>query len=321
MSRTILPPWSEFRKTLGVEQAEPIETFDWVLDASFKNDLQLAKKGIDGIEGARDFLKSYRRPLEESDIDPMRYQIGCAMGGHHSGASCGMIMNTYTYLLNNWDEFVLKTKEREQRENYDKRQIHYSDQDDFLAALKEAKANPESREKAVKFADICFNFRQRFRVSYSNEALEQMITLIKQEESQEGLRKLDEAKERQLEKDISLLSFLYRCPIRWFSYKGGIRPFSVNVTAEHILRMTKLYPDYCDHYNAVKKAMGDWEQMKDGPKKPTAAFFEVFMTPWLLATQMYKMGLIYSDYDEHIKAISKAREIQLQEMVLGKMLV
>ena len=149
MSRTILPPWSEFRKTLGVEDKEPAETFDWMLEESFKKDLQLAKKGMDSIEGSRAFLKDYRHPLEEGDMDPMRFQIGAAMGNHHSGASSGMLMNIYTYLLNNWDEFVLKTKEREQREstNYDKRQIHYSDQDDFLEALKEAKASPESRRR------------------------------------------------------------------------------------------------------------------------------------------------------------------------------
>jgi len=146
-----------------------------------------------------------------------------------------------------------------------------------------------------------------------------MIPLIKQEESEEGRRQIAEAKERQLEDDIGLLTFLYKCPIRWFSYEGGIRPFSVNVTAEHILRMAKLYPDYADHYNQVKKAMGDWEQMRHGPKKPTAAFFEVFNEPQLLPTQVYKMGLIHPDYNQHIKAISSSRQHQLEEMVLRKM--
>jgi|Laugrespbdmm15dd_1035085.scaffolds.fasta_scaffold59423_1 hypothetical protein len=53
--------------------------------------------------------------------------------------------------------------------------------------------------------------------------------------------------------------------------------------------------------------------------EPIAAFFEVFMTPWLVATEMCKMRLIYSDYDEHIKAVGKARETQLEREVLGKM--
>lgn len=316
MSRTILPPWSEFRKSLGVEQAEPIETFNWILDSSFKNDLQLAKNGMDTIEGSREFLKGYRRPLEWCEMDPMLYSIGCVMGDHHSGASASMLINCYTHLLNNWHEFVLKTKDSEHRKSYDNRQIHYSDQDDFLVALKKFK-DPEDMEKA-KFAELCSNFREKFAVTYDDDTLAQMIPLIKKEEDAEGLRKMAELEEQQVEDDVSLLTFLYKSPIRWFSYKGGIRPFNVNVTPEHIIRMRKLYPDYADHYNAVKKAMGDWEQMRHAPK-PTAAFFEVFMTPWLVATEMCKMRLIYSDYDEHIKAIGKARETQLEREVLGKM--
>ena len=321
MSRTILPPWSVFRKTLGVEQAEPAETFDWMLDESFKNDLQLAKKGIDGIEGARAFLKDYRHPLEDGEMDPKRFHIGVAFGPHHSGASVSMLMNTYTYLLNNWDEFVLKTKDREQRKasNYENRQIHYSDQDEFLEALKEAK-DSDSKEKVVKFADICFNFRQRFGVTYDNDTLAQMISLIKKEESAEGLRQIAEVKERKIAQEVEMLTFLYRCPIRWFSYEGGILPFSVTVTAEHILRMEKLYPDYAEHYDQVKRAMGDWRQMREvAEKKPTAVFFHLFKAPMMIATQMYKMGLIYPDYKQHIEAIAETRVTQLQEMVLGKM--
>ena len=321
MSRTILPPWSEFRKTLGVEQAESAETFDWMLDEAWKNDLQLAKKGIDSIEGARQFLKDYRRPLEDAEMDPMRYRIGCAMGNHHSGASSGMLMKTYTYLLNNWDEFVLKTKDREQRKatNYDKRQIHYSDQDDFLAALKETKADPEDREKAVKFANICFNFRQKFGVSYSNEALGQMIPLIKREEGLEGMKKLQEAKECQIEEEVGLLTFLYRCPIRWFSYEGGLSPFSVrNVSTPHIIKMIALYPDYMEHYTAVLKAQAEWGQMR-GNKKPTAAFFEVFKAPEVRQEKRHELLRTYPDYDQHIKVITESRDTQLQRDVLGMM--
>jgi hypothetical protein len=322
MSRTILPPWSVFRKTLGVEQAEPAETFDWILDESWRNELQLAKKGVDSIEGARAFLKDYRHPLEDGEMDPIRFRIGCAFGPHHSGASVSMLMNTYTYLLNNWDEFVLKTKDREQREasNYDKRQIHYSDQDEFLEALKEAKEDPESREKAVKFADLCFNFRQRFHVTYDNDTLTQMIRLIKKEESEEGLKQIAEMNESNIAEEVEMLTFLYRCPIRWFSYEGGIPPFRVTVTAEHITKMAAIYPDYAEHYDQVQRAMGDWSQMCEvAEKKPTAVFFHLFKAPMMIATQIYKMGLIYPDYRQHIEAITKTRETQLHEMVLGKM--
>jgi len=322
MSRTILPPWSEFRKTLGVEQPEPIETFDWMLDDSFKKDLQLAKEGIDSIEGARAFLKDYRHPLEHGEMDPMRYQIGAAIGRHHSGASCSMLMNTYTYLLNNWDEFVLKTKDREQRKasNYDNRQIHYSDQDDFLDALKEANEDPEDREKATVFANFGFNFRAKFSVSYDNETLTQMIRLIKREESAEGRRKILEAMERKISEEVEMLTFLYKCPIRWFSYEDGLSPLSVTVTAKHIDAMAAMYPDYRDHYAAVDKARDEWQQLKDLPeKKPTAAFFEVFSAPHVLPTEMYMKKQTHPDYETHIQAITKNRETLLDDMVLGRM--
>jgi hypothetical protein len=321
MSRTILPPWSEFRKTLGVEQPEPAETFDWILDVSWKKDLQMAKEGMDSIEGSRTFLKSYRHPLEQSSMDPMRYRIGCAIGDHHSGASAGMALNTYKYLLNNWDTFVLKTKDREQRKasNYEARQIHYSDQDDFLKALKEAKASPETPEKATAFANICLNFREKFGVSYDNDTLARLIPLIKREEGQDAMKKLEEAKALQIEEEVSMLTFLYKCPIRWFSYQGGLYPFSVrNVSTPHIIKMIALYPDFMEHYTAVLKALAEWGQMK-GEKKPTAAFFEVFKKPEVSHAKRYELLLTYPDYDQHIKSIAENRERQLQGDVLGKM--
>lgn len=321
MSRTILPPWSEFRKTLGVEQPEPIETFQWMIDESFKNDLQLAKKGIDGIEGAREFLKAYRRPLEDGEMDPMRFHIGCAFGGHHSGASCGMLMNTYIYLLNNWDEFVLKTKDREQRKasNYDKRQIHYSEQDEFLATLKEAKGS-DSKEKALIFADLCDKFREEYGVTYDNDTLIQLITAMRKEEYAEELREMDKMKASQLQEDIEMLTFLYRCPIRWFSYEDGLSPFSVDVTPEHIDAMAAIYPDYRDHYAAVVKARNEWNHIRNTPeKKPTATFFTVFSAPHVLLTEMYMKKQTYPDYEKHIQAITHTRETQLHDMVLGRM--
>jgi hypothetical protein len=321
MSRTILPPWSEFRKTLGVEQPEPVETFDWILDQSWRNDLQKAKEGMDSIEGSRAFLKDYRHPLERGQTDPMRYRIGCAMGDHHSGASVSMVMNTYAYLLKNWDAFVLKNKDRQQRKasNYDARQIHYSDQDNFLDVLRALKADPESQEKATAFANICLNFREKFGVSYDNDTLAKMIPLIKREEGQEAMNKLEEAKERQIEDDVEMLTFLYKCPIRWFSYEGGLPPFSVrNVSTPHIIKMIALYPDFMEHYTAVLKALAEWGQMK-GEKKPTAAFFEVFKKPEVRDAKRYELLRSYPDYDEHIKAIAESRDRQLQRDVLGKM--
>ena len=321
MSRTILPPWSEFRKTLGVEQPEPIETFQWMFDEVFSNDLTLAKEGIDSIEGARAFLKDYRRPLEDDEIHPMRFRIGCAFGGHHSGASVSMLMNTYTYLLNNWDEFVLKTKDRERRKssNYNSRQIHYSEQDEFLATLKDAKGS-DSKEKAVIFTDLCDNFREKYGVSYDNDTLIQLITAIRKEEYAEGDKKMAEMKASQLQEDIDMLTFLYRCPIRWFSYEDGLSPFSVDVTPEHIDAMASIYPDYRDHYAAVVKAHHQWNHIRNTPeKKPTAAFFEAFSAPHVLYSEMYTKKQTYPDYEKHIRVIAQTRETQLHDMVLGKM--
>jgi hypothetical protein len=184
--------------------------------------------------------------------------------------------------------------------------------------LKEFKKS-ETPENATAFGNMCLNFRQKFGVSYDNDALARLIPLIKREEGQDAMKKVEEAKALQIEEEVGMLAFLYKCPIRWFSYQGGLYPFSVrNVSTPHIVKMIALYPDFMEHYTAVLKAQAEWGQMK-GEKKPTAAFFEVFKKPEVRDAKRYELLRTYPDYDEHMKEIAENRERQLERDVLGKM--
>jgi len=313
---TILPPWSEYRKTVGVETKEPVETFDWIQDSSFAYELKTAKAGMDSIEESRAFLKAYVPPLDMKS-DPKMNAILCAMGDHHSGASSRAIMNTYRYLLNNWDLFVETTKDREQRKIYDAQQIHYSDYDEYLTAYK---LSLTSLEEEVKFYELCSIFRAKFNVLYSNEEMTAILTKVRDEERKAGMAKMEDADKRRFEDDIDMLTFLYRSPIRWFNYKGGISPFSVNVTRKHIKRMTELYPDYEDHYMTIKTALDEWSFLfKAGAKRPTTAFFHAFTKPYVTEEDMARLTLLHPDYAEHIKKITETRQYLLDKEVLGVM--
>jgi len=313
---TILPPWSEYRKTVGVETKEPMETFDWILDSSFAYELKTAKLGMDSIEGSREFIKAYVPPLDMKS-DPKMDKILCAMGDHHSGASSSSIMNTYRYLLNNWDMFVERTKDREQRKIYDAQQIHYSDYDEYLAAYK---LSLTSLEEEVKFYELCSLFRRKFDVLYSNEEMTAILTKVRDEERKAGMAKMEDADKRRFQDDIDMLTFLYRSPIRWFDYKGGISPFSVNVTSKHIERMTELYPDYEDHYTTVKTALNEWNYLSAiSAKRPTSAFFRTFTRPYVTQEDMDRLTLLHPDYAEHIKKITETRQYLLDKQVLGVM--
>ena len=314
---TILPPWSEYRKTVGVETKEPVETFDWILDTSFAHELKTAKVGMDSIEGSRAFLEAYVPPLSMKS-NPMLHKILCAMGDHHSGNSSRVIMNTYMYLLKNWDIFVEETKEREQRKSYDAQQIRYGDYDEYLDAYKRSKT---SLEEEVKFYELCSIFRAKFNVLYSNDEMTDILTKLRDEENKRGMAKVEAMDKRRFDEEIELLTFLYRAPIRWFSYKGGISTFSVTVTSQHIKRMREIYPDYKDHYMAVKNALNEWSCLfRAEVKTPSSSFFEAFAPPEVSEEDIERMTLIHSDYAEHIKTIADTRASLLENEVRSVML-
>ena len=300
MNREILPPWSEYRRTLGVEDKEEPETFGWMVDTRFATDLTEAKHGLKTIEGGAEFLKTYVGALEGKE-HPMIYRIYDSFGRHHSASSASLLANSYKALLNDWDGFVLATKDREKRKvsRYDERQIHYADYDDFLASAMKGGAS---------HAALCDTFRKNFSARYNDERLLEIMNAIRREESDDFLAKSKERAEKRLEEDIETLTFLYRSPIRWF-----LHPHAVVVSTKHVQKMQLRYPDYSTHIDAVMAALAEWGK-KDSTNSP-AIFFTVFDVPNITADEIQVMSKMYPDYAEHIERIKRSRATQMKELL------
>jgi hypothetical protein len=303
MAREILPPWSEYRKTLGVEEKEEPETFGWMIDTRFATDLTMAKHGLKSIEGGAEFLKTHIRSLN-GWVHPTMIDIYTSFGPHHSGSSSALLANTYKALLNNWDGFVLATKDREKRKvsRYDERQIHYADSEEFLASAEKGGAAHEA---------LCDTFRKKFSARYDNERLLQIMKALREEESHDFAVKSKQRAEKRLVEDIDSLTFLYKCPMNWF-----LQPCQLVVSSQHIEKMRAIYPDYEAHVETVMAALAEWD------KRPSvsAIFFKVFDAPDITPEQMEEMTKFYPDYAQHIESIKGGRATQMQQL-LGKMLV
>jgi hypothetical protein len=308
MVREILPPWSEYRKTLGVEEKEEFETFGWMVDTSLATDLTTAKEGLKSIEGGAEFLKTHIRSLDGL-VQPMMVNIYISFGPHHSGASSSLLANTYKSLLNDWDGFVLATKDREKRKvsRYDERQIDYADSEEFLASAKKGGAS---------HAVLCDTFRAKFNARYDNERLLEIMKALRVEENHDFVVKSKERAEKRLLDDIDTLTFLYKCPIRWF-----LKPYEVVLSSVHIEKMCAIYPDYEEHFETVMIALTEWEKRPSPESKPSAIFFEVFDAPDITPEQIEAMTKFHPDYAQHIERIKETRATQMQEQLLGKMFV
>ena len=308
MVREILPPWSEYRKTLGVEEKEEFETFGWMVDTRFATDLTMAKYGLKSIEGGAEFLKNYVRSLDGL-VHPTMLNIYTSFGPHHSGSSSSLLANTYKALLNDWDGFVLATKDREKRKvsRYDERQIHYADYDDFLASAKMGGAS---------HAALCDTFRKKFSARYDNERLLEIMKGLRAEESHDFVVKSRERAEKRLLEDIDSLTFLYKCPIRWF-----LQPYELVVSSAHIEKMRAIYPDYEAHFETVMAALAEWDKRPSPETKPSAIFFKVFDAPDITPEQIEVMTKFYPNYAQHIESIKDGRATQMHEQLLGKMFV
>jgi hypothetical protein len=124
MPKTLLPIWSEYKKSLNLDKKEVAETFHFISDVEERRDYELAKKALDSITGSREWLKSYVTPEDEMPFfDGMGPRVMTAFGSHHSGESAIELGLNYKYILNNWDKFVFDTKVYYAKRAYYSRQL------------------------------------------------------------------------------------------------------------------------------------------------------------------------------------------------------
>lgn len=289
-----LPAWIDYRASVGVETREPKETFDWMLDREYAKEMESVKAGLDTAEWSRKFLLEYVPPLEgfSSELDVI-YGL---VGDHHSGASASAVVRIYIYLLKNWDTFVLERKTAEQRKIYDEQQIHHSEFEPFLSGFDTLDVS----EKAKRFEA----FRQKWNVTYDDATLLAMFIAIDAEKYREYSVTMQKREEEDLMREIDLLKFLYRCPIRWFDMPFGLKVDQV--TKKHIEELTKLYPDYPAHFKLVEQIC-----MKNLPYKTVKTlpqYQKILAEPAISEEEKQAKSLIYPDYRKHIQAISDARK-------------
>ena len=289
-----LPAWIDYRASVGVETREPMETFDWMLDREFAKEMECVKAGLNTMDMSRKFLLEYVPPLE--GFSPVMETICSLVGDHHSGASASAVVGMYRYLLKNWDTFVLERKTVEQRKIYDQQQIHHSEFEPFLIRFNER----DPSEQAKMFED----FRQKWNVTYDDATLLAMFIAIDAETFREYTLNREKMEMRQIDQEIDLLKFLYRCPIRWFDMPFGLKVDQVTIEAGSALM--KLYPDYPTHFKLVEqicKKNLPYETVKTLPQ-----YQEILAEPAISEEEKKAKSLIYPDYRKHIQAIADARK-------------
>ena len=308
--RTLLPLWKIVRVSLGVEQKEPPETFGWIKKESLRRDLELAKNALDMNDWSRDYLKNYNTPLEGfAFCDDMGVNLLSNFGSHHSGSTSCTLAWLYKEILNNWDNWVLKTKNAEAKLGYSKQQLNDADIDDFVDAfyhmerLRNGRKDSNPERTISDYEQALDEIRAKFKISMENEELEKKLMDIHYEILEERNKALKDENEIESNKLVTTLKFLYRIPIRWFTSPLGPGIVDIRkITAKEIAAMEAIYPDYREYFEKVKAVSNE-----------KIAMTPLFEAPNITEEQILEMSKVYPDYRQHILKIT---ELRMKDMIL-----
>lgn len=181
MTRTLLPVFSAFKGLTCIYNKEEKETFYW-LPEDIRHDYEMAKSALDRIPGSREWLKACTFEAE----DPPFFIT--AFGSHHTVSSATHLAWNYKSLLNDWDGFVLKSKESLAHEEYDKQQLTSTDIQSFLRLnYKNPSISPvllETREKLIK--NEVERLRSFFNIHHDYETTYTMLMELADEKSKDA---------------------------------------------------------------------------------------------------------------------------------------
>lgn len=244
MTRTLLPVFSKYAAKLSLDAKEPMENFSFMRDDE-RYDYELFRKGLDGIPGSREYLKTYERPEYGSFFDSMGTQIMCAAGGHHSGASAAFLGLQYKALLNDWDGWVKAVKLRQAEEDYKNAQLERPSTWQFANATTD-----EGRTHSIK------NLRAEFSLTYSNEEIAQMIEELIQEFDENYRKEQLKLGEEYFNSRIKVLEHHYKFPERWDDAGKGRLSSALfgsihSITEEMFVAMEKKHPGYRAHISQI----------------------------------------------------------------------
>ena len=236
--RELLPPWKVWSANIDMSP-EPPETFEWITDPEMKKYLTDARTGLDSIGGSRKWLKDYIAPKgRPSYFDGIGPAIMRSFGSYHSGASASLVGWKYKYLLNNWEEFVKKTKLAQARDAYYARQITWS----------------EVREYARK-TDFT-EFRAKYPNNYTDDEIVEMLISLSSEYYEKQISEEAEELEEKFQGKLGVLEFLYEHPTRWDDSERGCSLFGLPsyISDRMMVEMEKRIPGYGAHIDTIKAA-------------------------------------------------------------------
>ena len=265
--------WKQFREDCGATRKEDMEDFSWMgaqtigtcmnlwssepRPATFGDDssrtyYEDCRDALAGIEGAKEWLKNYVKPEEGLSFDD---EIGnqIKLGNGHSGASYYSMLWSYKYLLNNWDDWVLKQKERDAMDQYRHMSLEpyvfvhlVLDTQELLKGV--APSIYKTKEGVLERASA---------IGLEGKSIQEIhdICLVIMKDNEE-IRAKEEAefKERRHHDLIEALVFKYKHPIRWFDTAHGSTIFPINpsyITERAYVEMEAKYPGYRSHIEAI----------------------------------------------------------------------
>ena len=270
--------WKQFREDCGATRKEAMEDFSWMgvqkigtcmnlwssepRPATFGDDsnriyYEDCRDVLAKIEGAKEWLKDYVKPEKgDSFDDAIGNQIHLHSG--HSGCSYYSILWSYKYLLNNWDDWVLKQKERDAMTHYRHMRVDpykiahlVGDIDQILKGVPPSSVY-NSQEHILRRAGA---------IGLEGKSIQEIHDICLQiMEENEEIRAKEEAEqnERQHQDLIGGLVFKYQNPSRWFDTVRGSTLFPVDpsyITQRAYVEMEAKYPGYRSHIQDISRTL------------------------------------------------------------------
>ena len=292
--------WKQFREDCGATRKEAMEDFSWMgvqtigtcmnlwssepRPATFGDDsnriyYEDCRDVLAKIEGAKEWLKDYVKPEKgDSFDDAIGNQIHLHSG--HSGCSYYSILWSYKYLLNNWDDWVLKQKERDAMTHYREMRVDpyaivhlVQDIDQFLKGEPLGDGLVACKLKGHSVALLggqdppsIYMSQQRLLEKASAFGLEgksiqeiQDICFYIIKENQEIRAKEEEEEEERRHQDlIGALVFKYEHPSSWFYTEYGSTLFPADpsyITERAYVEMEAKYPGYRSHIQDISRTL------------------------------------------------------------------
>ena len=271
----IIGGWNIFAEYSGVNQKEPVETFEWISNSSDRFFYEDCRDALIKVDGAKEWLKNYTYNKKES-----RLQFNSGLGiqielsHNHSGASHSSILWSYKHLLNDWNSWVYKSKRYSGMRAYKEQQISLSNVLDLLSQCDKWVSYDGVGHEALLIENAIKAKWSSFELK--GEVLEDVTilkiqTILKQIQNDWlMIRAEEDAKqiERSHSEMIDSLEFLYENPSRWFDSKYGcsLTPgHPKNIPPRAMDDMDAAYPGYKGHIANIINNFNMFSQLFNDP--------------------------------------------------------